>query len=217
MPTQITRHCRIRGDSAELELQALHPETRAEFDLTTADNLIFTAKHSLTDADGDAVFQKELDAGISVLLSVATVEVNYLDTESLEGRATTLFCDLQAQMADGSVYTVWSGTVTFKADVTRGVSPAIPIYTLSPVASATLNRPDLLGLTGGGATNLDGVATKTGALVLVPTGTIFMLSYGRILQMWQLIAGTDAEAPSTGVVRPDDYNASTNARIWVQL
>lgn len=217
MPTQLTRYCRIRGDSADLELQALHPETRAEFDLTTADNLIFTAKHALTDADVDAVFQKELGAGITALASVATVEVNYLDTLSLEGRATTLFCDLQAQLADGSVYTVWSGTVTFKADVTRGVSPAIPIYTLSPLRASIVNRSDLLGLTGGGATKLDGVATKTGSVVMVPTGTIFMISYGRILQVWQLVEGTDVEAPSTGVVRPDDYNASTNARIWVQL
>ncbi len=75
-------------------------------------------------------------------------------------------------------------------------------------------RPDITALTGGGATSLDGQTTAASTL---PTGYTVLLSYGRVGQTWQLIAGTDAESPSTGVVRPDDYDASTNARIWVQL
>lgn len=75
-------------------------------------------------------------------------------------------------------------------------------------------RTSITGLTGGGAASLDGIVTVNNAL---PTGYTLLLSYGRVMQVWQLIAGTDAESPSTGVVRPDDYNASTNARIWVQL
>jgi len=75
-------------------------------------------------------------------------------------------------------------------------------------------RTDITGLTGGGAAALDGQTTAGGTL---PTGYTVLLSYGRVGQTWQLIAGTDAESVSTGVVRPDDYNASSNARIWVQL
>lgn len=74
--------------------------------------------------------------------------------------------------------------------------------------------PSITGLTGGGATKLDGIATATGA---VETGATVILSYGRVGQTWQLIAGTDAEASTAGIVRPDDYNVSTNPRIWIQL
>jgi len=75
-------------------------------------------------------------------------------------------------------------------------------------------RTDITSLTGGGSAALDG---QTTAASILPTGYTVLLSYGRVGQTWQLIAGTDAESPSAGVVRPDDYDASTNARIWVQL
>lgn len=75
-------------------------------------------------------------------------------------------------------------------------------------------RRDITSLTGGGATSLDGQATAFGAL---PVGYTGLLSYGRVGQTWQLIAGTDAEAPTAGVVRPDDFDLSSNALIWVQL
>jgi len=212
-----TRLVRIRGDSAELTLNATNPLTGATFDLSTMLNVIFTAKRNLEDTDAEAVFQKELGVGIAVAAAVATVEVTYLDTEDLDGRATTLFCDLQAQDSAGEVTTVWSGTITFKADVTRGVDPAVAINTLQPVTARFMNLTDVVGLTGGGDTKLDGQATKSGGNTIIVTGTVALLSYGRAGQWWKLIAGTDAESPGTGVVRPDDYDGSTNARIWVQL
>lgn len=215
MPT--SRILRFRGDSATLVLDATDPVTGEAFPLTGLAGLIFTAKNSPEDADADAVFQKSLSAGISVSGSEATVEVTYLDTDALEGRVTTLYCDLQAQDASGNVSTVWEGTITFKADITRGVSPAIPIYTTQPVAAAFTILTGVTGLTGGGATNLDGQATKSGSNTLISTGTVVLLTYGRVAQWWQLVAGTDAESVGTGVVRPDDYDGSTNARVWVQL
>lgn len=35
-----------------------------------------------------------------------------------------------------------------------------------------------------------------------------------VFQVWQLEAGTDADDPFGGVVRPDDFNAVTNAKVW---
>lgn len=35
--------------------------------------------------------------------------------------------------------------------------------------------------------------------------------------IWQLNYGTDAENIPGGVVRPDDYNALTNAKVWKRL
>ncbi len=44
-----------------------------------------------------------------------------------------------------------------------------------------------------------------------------MTAIGGALRSWQLQARTDAEDAANGLVRPDDYNASTNARVWTQI
>jgi hypothetical protein len=84
-------------------------------------------------------------------------------------------------------------------------------------AGAVHPAASITSLTGGGATSLDGQETGTVAAPTLPTGYTFLLSIGRVGQLWQLIAATDAEDVSAGIVRPDDYHASTNARIWVLL
>ncbi len=33
-------------------------------------------------------------------------------------------------------------------------------------------------------------------------------------QVWRLLPGTDADDPDNGIVRPGDYNGTTNAKIW---
>lgn len=91
-------------------------------------------------------------------------------------------------------------------------TPANEAATASP--NALRARPEITSLTGGGATALDGLATANTAL---PTGYVAVLSISRVGTFWQLIAGTDAEDVSAGIVRPDDYDASTNARVWAQL
>lgn len=74
--------------------------------------------------------------------------------------------------------------------------------------------PSITSLTGGGSTALDGITTTD-----KPAGYTVLLSYSRIPQTWQLYAGTDAENVSAtpAIVRPDDYNGSSNAKVWVQL
>lgn len=71
-------------------------------------------------------------------------------------------------------------------------------------------RPDLTGLTGGGATNLDGVVTAGNAL---RAGVTFDLAIGGTASRYVLTAGTTAES-EPDVIRPDDYHASTNAKFW---
>ena len=71
-----------------------------------------------------------------------------------------------------------------------------------------LNRPDITGLTGGGTTNLDGIPT-TGLAV----GTIIIVYDGSESRIYRLTAGTDVENPPA-VIRPDDFNATTNAKVW---
>jgi hypothetical protein len=79
-----------------------------------------------------------------------------------------------------------------------------------------INRPDwqpgISGLTGGGAGNLNGFATAT-----LPTGYVIeFIIPATGSARYQLQATTAAEALS-GIVRPLDYNADTNARQWVQV
>jgi hypothetical protein len=65
------------------------------------------------------------------------------------------------------------------------------------------------GYTGGGATNLDGLSTLTRA---VPV----LLAFDHATDggvVFKLRAGTDAES-SPSLIRPDDYNAVTNAKVW---
>lgn len=69
------------------------------------------------------------------------------------------------------------------------------------------------GVPGPPVTSLDQIAT-VGLQVLV-TAVDFVPSLTGGCQRWQLIAGTTATGP--GVQRPADYNASTNAKIWIQI
>ncbi len=77
-------------------------------------------------------------------------------------------------------------------------------------ALAPRNAAAITGLTGGGATNLDGLATANGAIRL---GTMVILSISNIGCIYQLVAGAQAEN-SPSIIRPDDYAASTNEVVW---
>lgn len=121
---------------------------------------------------------------------------------------------LQLQVTDPSGFTDTYALLQIFVEWRVVVTPSTDTNSTTYQLGAVHPRRDITSLTGGGATALDGQATAYGAL---PTGYTVLLSYGRVGQTWQLIAGTDAEDPSNGIVRPDDYNASSNARIWVQL
>jgi len=96
--------------------------------------------------------------------------------------------------------------------------------TLSTLAAMdaryVFNFSAITGLTGGGSTKLDGFIT---ADVTVGCSALITPVIGglTIPKTFRLIAGTTAENtdPSAGplVVRPDDYNGSTNAKIWVDV
>lgn len=78
-------------------------------------------------------------------------------------------------------------------------------------ARAPLWKPAITALTGGTATCLDGLTTDGKADLLV------VLRISSVLQEWALTAGTNAEDADNDIVRPDDYNASTNAQVWKRL
>ena len=72
-----------------------------------------------------------------------------------------------------------------------------------------LNRPDITGLTGGGATNLDGIPT-TG----LATGTMVTVYDGAETLIYRLTAWTvEVETPPT-IIQPDDFADPGNAKVW---
>lgn len=66
------------------------------------------------------------------------------------------------------------------------------------------------GLTGGGSTKLDNIATAALALSPVP---FVMFSLGGAMVAYILRAGTDATA-SPNIIRPTDYAGGTNEKVW---
>lgn len=96
--------------------------------------------------------------------------------------------------------------------------------TLSPLALLDMryiaNLHAITGLTGGGATNLDGLVTLD---VLPGFQTQVFVAIGGLDQLatFRLFEGTDATNtnPDSGpvIVRPVDYHESTNAKVWKRL
>ena len=74
-------------------------------------------------------------------------------------------------------------------------------------------HPARIGLTGGGATKLDGIAT-TALAVNYAVALLDESATPDTLRIYRLQSGTTAES-SPDVVRPDDFHATTNPKIWV--
>lgn len=72
--------------------------------------------------------------------------------------------------------------------------------------------PGITGLTGGGAAKLDGIPT-----VNLAVKTLVLLVISDVMQYWLLKAGTNTEDAGNGVVRGDDYAATTNEKVWIQI
>ncbi len=83
--------------------------------------------------------------------------------------------------------------------------------TIALKANTIQYQPTMVGLTGGGSTKLDGLVTTT----LSADITVALIDDGasNALRVYELVAGVDAEA-SPDIIRPDDFNSVTNAKVW---
>ena len=118
----------------------------------------------------------------------------------------------EIEWIEGSaVSSIGAVTATVPNDVIKGAeglptagTPAYPIAAQVPIW-----RVDITALTGGTGSSLDTLVTAGGLY----TSRILIVFIGSAAKFYTLVAGTDAEA-SPAVIRPDDYNASTNAKVW---
>jgi len=123
---------------------------------------------------------------------------------------------LEIQTVEGGrTETVISQDIVISADLIDG-STLAP-YSRSEGPTTVVFRSDITGLTGGTSTKLDGIPTTTVSVSNSPTLYLLKTGSGGGVRGWQLVAGTDAEDATSGVVRPDDYNVSTNAKVWKQV
>lgn len=76
-----------------------------------------------------------------------------------------------------------------------------------------IQRLDITGLDGGAATDLDSIET-VGLDLNYTVLTGVTVGAGVSGTTWALKAGTDANDPEGGVVRPEDFNETTNAKVW---
>lgn len=109
------------------------------------------------------------------------------------------------------------------------ISPTIPLLAMNAKYVNNLNELGVTGLTGGGSTKLDGQLT-VGVALNLKVELFFEISAG----LWQtkqfmLVAlataasvtggdGSENTDPAAGtlVIHPDDYNAVTNDKIWIE-
>lgn len=108
-----------RGDTAAWDFTVTEPDGTA-VDLTNADDIRFTVKARITDADGAAVAVRSLAGGVTILDAVggiARVKMAVADTSSMTGLPLRFFWDLQLTDASANVYTVASGTLEVRQDV----------------------------------------------------------------------------------------------------
>jgi hypothetical protein len=122
----------------------------------------------------------------------------------------TIDSTLEVQVTEpgGEPIKVLNISVTIRRDVIDGVN-----LTSAGASSNGANvyfLEAITGYTGGGSTNLDGVTT-----VGVPVPRFYWFYHATDgMRGYILRAGTDAES-SPAYVRPDDYNAGSNAKCWV--
>jgi hypothetical protein len=132
------------------------------------------------------------------------------------------YLDLDAELErtlNGAKTSTLTFTLRVWNDVNQGnegvPTTAAPAYPL-PGAMAIV-RPDITALTGGTGASLDGIPTTLIVLATYPVFYFIRTAAGSGMQGWLLVSGTDAENAANGVVRPDDFNASTNAKVWKQV
>jgi len=156
-------------------------------------------------------------------LSLNTTEINTqlhrLDTHEGNDVASIDDClfELTYKYSAGADYqsSIDDVVVTIKHDVLGG-SEGTPVNATDPDEYSLISNTiqflaDVNSLTGGTSSDLDSVATVSRELG--EAVAFFDGDSSDVFRVYELVSSTDAEnEPDT--IRPDDYDAATNARVW---
>lgn len=170
---------------------------------TAGEDLIITAADWDSDEDALIVVADTVNAAVDAALNVGNGDP--------EGDIATLLCDAEISYRASSAL-AWKPGRPFPVDLMASVNmEEDQTATLTAAQTGIRYYSAITALTGGGATALDGIAT-TG--LSVPR--IVSLYLSSQMHFWRLESGTTAE-DGVGIVRPDDYHATTNAKIWKRV
>ena len=141
-----------------------------------------------------------------------------LDAVADPSQPTELRCEIQYEL-DGELERI-AFPIYFDTAYNRPEDAAPDATADSSLAWLALHAkryyPAITTLIGGTSTALDGIdttdlAARTLVLLVINDGTY------DLEQTWMLYASSDAEDTASGIVRPDDYNASTNIKAWKRI
>ena len=137
------------------------------------------------------------------------VDLLKLATSSATDDVISIECDYDL------IYTPVTGrrVVSFPATLSIVSAVTLPTDTALAIQTTGIFQPFLCDdYEGGGSSNLDTIPTATR-----PVGNIIALVIGGQLQFWQLQTGVSATDTAAGILRPLDFDADTNAKLWIQL
>lgn len=213
------------GASARWRLTFAKSEDGSAIDLSGATAIEFLLKRTSTMDDDDAALHLTAAAGLTVIDAVAGLvlaAITPAQSRALEGYGE-YFYFARATLADGSVVIPdllrgpfvtdlesaqeqeCSGAVVRLDAATGTLTPVTP-----DMSNYTINRYDLTGLTGGAATDLDGLSEDT--LAALSNGAVVELFFtGSISARFRLRAmvGTEAESAPWIVIADND-----TTRVW---
>lgn len=164
------------------------------------------------------------DAAVGARTAAADGNAGFTITRWITGSAPNSMTDVESVDLMAEVEYTVGGLVTSSLifplrvfnDLNKG-SEGVPVLA-NPAYPAPANIPmirlDIDTLTGGAVDALDSIVTIGINLATYPTLYIVLTGAGGGAQGWRLTSGTDAENSAAGIVRPDDYAASTNEKVW---
>ena len=144
-----------------------------------------------------------------------TLELNTGNLKNLLGndKTITLFLEIEVTDASSNIRTYGQQAITIHNQVVDSAS-AVPTPNSSYLTSVEVygkfvqNQSGISGLTGGGSTKLDGIAT-----LALSVGQLVVVTIGTVVDYYRLKTGTSAE-DSPQIIRPDDYATTTNEKYW---
>lgn len=160
----------------------------------------------------------QITDGWSGELSFATYEMrSHLGSSET---ATDLYLEVEVTDSSGNRRTYLQIPITVRNEVIDAsalVPSSLASYQSETEARAAYiqNRSDITGRTGGTSSDLDSIATASGAAAVGWVVAIEVDADG--VELWKLRNATTAEDAAAGYVRPDDYATTTNERVWERI
>lgn len=125
------------------------------------------------------------------------------------------------EMLDGASFVPAELTVTLATESEQATAATIAVMIKMPVATPAASTIPVYQRTAfhpimayTGADSLESLPTARG---VIATGSVAFTVVSAVPHTWQLQDGTNATDATSGYVRPSDYDASTNIRVWVQI